>query len=76
VAGRKEVSSEVGVGPIGVVNDLVVSPEAETRNSIKRVTPTQFLHCLLTVATYYGIHAGAGGKPVLGILRDIPAAQK
>jgi hypothetical protein len=76
VAGRKEISSEVGVGPIGVVNDLVVSPEAETRNSIKRVTPTQFLHRLLTVATYDGIDAGAGGKPALGILRDIPAAQK
>jgi len=76
MAGRKEVLSKVTVGPIGVVNDLAVSPEAEACNSLKRVTPTQFLHRLLTVATYDGIHAGAGGKPVLGILRDMPAPQE
>jgi len=76
VAGRKEIIADVARGPVGVVDDPTVSPEAEARDSLKRVTPAKFLHRLLAVATHDGIHAGTGGKPVLGILRHVPAAQK
>ena len=63
-------------GPVGIVEDLTVFPEAEARDSLERATPAQFLHRLLAISTDDGIHAGAGDEPVLGILRHVPATQE
>jgi hypothetical protein len=75
VAGRKEIIADVAQGPVGVVDDPTVSPKLRPVIS-QRVTPAQFLHRLFSVATHDGIYVGTGGKPVLGILRHVPAAQK